>query len=52
MYNLRNENYLTLLDYSTEGMSYLLQLAETLKQAKYAGTEQPKLQKKKYSTYF
>ncbi|AUJ32885.1 MAG: ornithine carbamoyltransferase [Liquorilactobacillus nagelii] len=52
MYNLRNENYLTLLDYSTEGMSYLLQLAETLKQAKYAGTEQPKLQKKNIALIF
>lgn len=43
MLNLRNRSYLTLLDFSKQEMQYLLDLSATLKQAKYAGTEQQKM---------
>jgi Ornithine carbamoyltransferase len=45
MFNLRNRSFLTLSDFTTREMGYMLQLAEDLKKAKYAGTEQ-----KNYST--
>lgn len=37
--NLKNRNFLKLLDYSTEEISYLLELSGKLKKAKYAGQE-------------
>lgn len=39
MYNLRNRSFLTLMDYSTKEINFLLDLATDLKKAKYTGTE-------------
>ncbi|NLR31593.1 ornithine carbamoyltransferase [Levilactobacillus tujiorum] len=52
MYNLRNRSFLTLLDYTPKEMGFLLQLAEDLKNAKYAGTEQQKLKGKNIALIF
>ncbi|ADK15855.1 MULTISPECIES: ornithine carbamoyltransferase [Clostridium] len=46
MYNLRNRNFLTLMDFTTKEINFMLDLAKDLKRAKYAGTEQPKLKGK------
>ena len=45
-YNLRNRHFLKLLDFSPQEIMFLLELATDLKKAKYAGTEQPRLQGK------
>ena len=45
-FDLRNRNFLTLLDFSQEEICFLLDLAGELKAAKYAGTEQPRLTRK------
>ncbi|HPT04329.1 MAG TPA: ornithine carbamoyltransferase [Bacteroidales bacterium] len=45
-YNLRNRNFLKLLDFTPEEIKYLLDLAAELKRAKRAGTEQPRLKGK------
>jgi len=45
-FNLRNRNFLKLLDFTPEEIKYLLKLSADLKTAKYAGTEQPKLKGK------
>ncbi|MGA9477742.1 MAG: ornithine carbamoyltransferase [Desulfobacterales bacterium] len=45
-YNLRNRHFLKLLDSSPQEIMFLLELATDLKKAKYAGTEQPRLQGK------
>ena len=39
MFNLRNRNFLTLMDFSPKEINYFLDLARDLKRAKYAGTE-------------
>ena len=39
-YNLRNRNFLKILDFSPKELNYLLDLARDLKRAKYTGTEQ------------
>ncbi|WP_297087712.1 ornithine carbamoyltransferase [uncultured Draconibacterium sp.] len=39
-YNVKNRNFLKLLDFSTQEINHLLELSESLKKAKYAGTEQ------------
>lgn len=52
MYNLRNRSFLTLLDFTPKEMGHLLQLAEDLKRAKYAGTEQQKLVGKNIALIF
>ncbi len=52
MYNLRNRSFLTLLDFSTKEIKHLLELAEDLKKAKYAGTEQKKLAGKNIALIF
>ena len=46
MYNLKNRSFLTLMDFTPKEINFFLQLAEDLKKAKYAGTEQPKLKGK------
>ncbi len=46
MFNLRNRNFLTLMDFSPKEIQYMLDLARDLKKAKYAGTEQPRLKGK------
>ncbi len=51
MKNLRNRNFLTLLDFTQKEMEFLLNLSEDLKRAKYAGIEQQKM-KGKISLYF
>ena len=42
-YNVRNRNFLKLLDLTPKEIRFLLDLSLDLKKAKYAGTEQPKL---------
>ncbi|QVK19109.1 ornithine carbamoyltransferase [Mycoplasmatota bacterium] len=44
--NIRSKNFITLLDYTTKEINYLLNLAVDLKKAKYAGYEQPQLKGK------
>lgn len=52
MFNVRNKNYLTLMDYTPKEVRYLLNLAEDLKKAKYTGTEQPMLEVKNIALIF
>jgi ornithine carbamoyltransferase len=51
-FNLRHRNFLKLLDFSPKEIRYLLDLARQLKAAKYAGTEQPRLQGKNIALIF
>ena len=51
-YNLRNRNFLKLLDFSQKELRFLLDLATKLKAAKYAGTEQPTLTGKNIALIF
>ncbi len=51
-YNLRNRNFLTLLDFSTKEIQHLLKLSADLKAAKYAGVEQPTLTGKNIALIF
>ncbi len=50
--NLRNRNFLKLLDFSPEEIKFLLNLSKELKKAKYAGTEQPRLKGKNIALIF
>ena len=45
-FNLRNRNFLKLLDFTPAEIKYLLKLSADLKEAKYTGTEQPRLKGK------
>lgn len=45
-FNLKNRNFLKLLDFTSQEIQHLLQLSADLKKAKYAGTEQPRLKGK------
>ena len=45
-YNLGNRHFLKLLDFAPQEIMFLLELATDLKKARYAGTEQPRLQGK------
>ncbi len=45
-YNMRNKSYLTLMDYDKKEIEHLINLAQDLKKAKYAGTEQQRLKGK------
>ncbi len=45
-FNLRNRNFLKLLDFTPKEIDHLLKLAADLKEAKYAGTEQQHLKGK------
>jgi len=45
-FNLKNRSFLKLFDFTPEEIKFLLQLAEDLKKAKYAGTEVPRLKGK------
>ena len=45
-FNLKNRNFLKLLDYTPQEIKFLLDLSAELKRAKYAGTEQQKLKGK------
>ncbi|NLS13583.1 ornithine carbamoyltransferase [Vibrio sp. SM6] len=51
-FNLRNRNFLKLLDFSPKEIQFLLDLAAELKKAKYAGCEQPKLRGKNIALIF
>jgi len=51
-YNLRNRNFLKLLDFSPREIGFLLDLSADLKKAKYAGTEQPRLTGKNIALIF
>lgn len=50
--NLRNRNFLSLLDFSPREIRFLIKLAADLKAAKYAGTEQPRLRGKNIALIF
>jgi len=52
MFNLRNRNFLTLMDFTPKEINYFLDLARDLKRAKYAGTEQQKLKGKNIALIF
>lgn len=45
-FNLRNRNFLKLLDFTPKEIQYLLDLSKELKAAKYAGTERQRLKGK------
>lgn len=51
-FNLKNRNFLKLLDFSSKEINFLLELSETLKKAKYAGTEQPQMSGKNVALIF
>ncbi len=51
-FNLRNRNFLKLLDFTPQEIRYLLQLSVDLKKAKYAGTEQQRLKGKNIALIF
>ncbi|MFJ4089966.1 ornithine carbamoyltransferase [Kitasatospora sp. NPDC089913] len=51
-YNLRNRHFLKELDFSPQEFRFLVDLAATLKAAKYAGTEQPRLRGKNIALIF
>jgi ornithine carbamoyltransferase len=51
-FNLRNRNYLKLLDFSPKEMKFLIDLSADLKKAKYAGTEQQRLKNKNIALIF
>ncbi len=51
-FNLRNRNFLKLLDFTPKEIQYMLDLARDLKRAKYAGTEQPRLTGKNIALIF
>ena len=51
-FNLRNRNFLKLLDFSPKEIQYLLQLSSDLKKAKYGGYEQPRLTGKNIALIF
>ena len=51
-FNLRNRNFLKLLDFTPQEIKHLLDLAASLKQAKYNGTEQKKLKGKNIALIF
>ena len=51
-FNLRNRHFLKLMDFSTQEIKFLLDLALDLKKAKYAGFEQPRLVGKNIALIF
>lgn len=51
-FNLKNRNFLTLLEFTPQEIRFLLDLAKELKAAKYAGTEQPRLKGKNIALIF
>ncbi|HDR52073.1 MAG TPA: ornithine carbamoyltransferase [Mariniphaga anaerophila] len=51
-FNLKNRNFLKLLDFSAQEITFLLEMSETLKKAKYAGTEQQLLKGKNIALIF
>src|SRR5690554_2501714 len=51
-FNLRDRDLLTLRDFTPQEIEFLLKLSADLKAAKYAGTEQPRLQGKNIALIF
>jgi ornithine carbamoyltransferase len=51
-FNLRNRNFLKLLDFTPEEIQHLLKLSAELKAAKYSGTEQQRLKGKNIALIF
>jgi ornithine carbamoyltransferase len=51
-FNLRNRNFIKLLDFTPEEMAFLLRLAADLKAAKYAGIETQRLKGKNIALIF
>ena len=51
-FNLRNRNFVKLLDFTPKEIRFLLDLSRDLKRAKYAGTEQPRLKGKNIALIF
>lgn len=51
-FNLRNRNFLKLLDFTPREIQHLLDLSADLKRAKYAGYEQPRLKGKNIALIF
>jgi ornithine carbamoyltransferase len=51
-FNLRNRDFLKLLDFTPHEIEFLLNLSADLKKAKYAGTEQPRLTGKNIALIF
>ncbi|MCG8580706.1 MAG: ornithine carbamoyltransferase [Bacteroidales bacterium] len=51
-FNLKNRNFLKLLDFSQEEIKFLLKLSQDLKAAKYAGIEQPRMTGKNIALIF
>jgi len=51
-FNLKNRSFLSLLDFTPQEIRFLLDLAKELKEAKYAGTEQPRLTGKNIALIF
>src|SRR5512138_601177 len=51
-FNLRNRNFLKLLDFTPQEIRFLLEFAIDLKKAKYTGTEQPRLKGKNIALIF
>lgn len=51
-FNLKNKNFLKLLDLTPQEIKFLLDLSADLKKAKYSGTEQPRLTGKNIALIF
>ncbi|MFE6872044.1 ornithine carbamoyltransferase [Kitasatospora sp. NPDC057692] len=51
-FNLRNRHFLKELDFTAQEFRFLVDLAATLKAAKYAGTEQPRLRGRNIALIF
>ncbi|MGF1697312.1 ornithine carbamoyltransferase [Vibrio lamellibrachiae] len=51
-FNLRNRNFLKLLDFTPKEIQFLIDLSADLKKAKYSGTEQKKLSGKNIALIF
>ncbi len=51
-FNLKNRHFLKLLDFTPEEIKFLIDLAISLKKAKYSGTEQPRLKGKNIALIF
>ncbi|HKJ79961.1 MAG TPA: ornithine carbamoyltransferase [Prolixibacteraceae bacterium] len=51
-FNIKNQNFLKLLDFSPKEINFLLELSKSLKMAKYSGTEQQLLKGKNIALIF
>jgi ornithine carbamoyltransferase len=51
-YNLKNRNFLKLLDFTPQEIQFLLDLSASLKAAKYSGNEHPRLKGKNIALIF